>query len=165
VGVHNKHSRNVPKSFASKSSGELFLGTYTFNGTAKRTDGISFSSRPTSLTFTYSYEPVANEEGLVYIGIVGENGSIISEFRTDLSAATNNQTTLALPAYPFGIKPAGIRLSFKSSKNVISVPVPTDLDDVTTTLATSGGKSIPANQYKTLCVGSKLTISNVKLNY
>ncbi|MDE6548401.1 MAG: DUF4493 domain-containing protein, partial [Muribaculaceae bacterium] len=74
LAVLAKYSRNKPASFAGKSSGELFLGSYAFNGSASRIDGIDFSSRPESLTFKYSYEPVAGEVGQVYIAIVGEDG-------------------------------------------------------------------------------------------
>ena len=35
-----------------RSAGELFLGEYSFTG--GRTDGITFTSRPSSLTFDYS---------------------------------------------------------------------------------------------------------------
>lgn len=163
LSVRAKYSRNKPASFANKSSGELFLGHYEFNGSASRVDGIDFSSRPESLSFKYSYEPVAGEVGQVYIAIVGEDGNVIVESHADIKTNSNNMT-LSLPAYPFGKKAKTIRLSFKSSKTVIDVPVPSDIKDVTNTTSLSG-QTIAANQYKSLCVGSKLTIHGVELNY
>ena len=163
LSVRAKYSRNKPASFASKSSGELFLGTYSFNGTASRKDGIGFTSRPTSVTFSYTYEPVAGEVGQVYIAVVGEGNAVLAESRADIKS-NKNDMTLTLPSYPFGKKAVSIRLSFKSSKTVIDVPVPSDIQDVTNTTGL-GGQTIPANQYKSLCVGSKLTIHNVELNY
>ncbi|MDE6548815.1 MAG: hypothetical protein K2L22_07445, partial [Muribaculaceae bacterium] len=88
---------------------------------------------------------------------------VIVESRADIKT-NSNEMTLALPSYPFGKKAKSIRLSFKSSKTVIDVPVPSDIQDVTNTTGLSG-QTISANQYKSLCVGSKLTISSVELNY
>ncbi len=99
----------------------------------------------------------------MYIGVVGEDGSILSESRVDIKS-NNTEMTVTLPSYPFGKKAATLRLSFKSSKNVIDVPVPKDIQDVTNTTGL-GGQTIPANQYKSLCVGSKLTLHKVELNY
>lgn len=163
LSVRAKYSRNKPSSFANKASGELFLGTYVFNGTADRKDGITFASRPASLTLSYDYTPVSGEVGLAYIGIVGEDGSIISESRADIRSSSH-QMTITLPGYTFGKKAVGIRVSFKSSKTVIDVPVPSDIQDVTNTTSLSG-QTIPANQYKSLCVGSELLLHSIELNY
>ncbi len=164
LSVRAKYSRNKPASFASKASGELFLGTYTYNGTASRKDGVAFTSRPSSLTFSYSYAPVSGEVGQVYIALVDAAGAVISETRADIKSGSDKEMTLPLPDYPFGKKAASIRLSFKSSKSVINVPVPDDIQDVTNTTGL-GGQTIAANQYKSLCVGSKLTLKKVELNY
>lgn len=163
ASVRAKYSRNKPSSFANKDSGELFLGSYSYNGSPSRTDGISFTSRPSSISFTYNYEPVAGEVGVMYIAVVGEEGNVISENSVDIKA-TSTQMVVPLPAYPFGIKAASLRLSFKSSKTVIDVPIPGDIQDVTNTTSLSG-QTIPANKYKSLCVGSKLILHNVELNY
>ncbi len=163
LSVRAKYSRNKPASFANKASGELFLGSYSYNGSPSRTDGVTFTSRPTSINFSYNYEPIEGEVGAMYIGVVGEDGSILSESRVDIKS-NNTEMTVTLPSYPFGKKAATLRLSFKSSKNVIDVPVPKDIQDVTNTTGL-GGQTIPANQYKSLCVGSKLTLHKVELNY
>lgn len=163
LAVRAKYSRNKPASFASKASGELFLGTYSFDGTESRTDGIAFTSRPSSVTLDYSYTPVAGEVGEVIVALVGADGSVLSRTSADITSSSTTMT-VQLPAYPFGIKAAGIRLSVKSSKEVIDVPVPSDIKDVTNTTGLSG-QTIPANQYKSLCVGSQLLLKSVNLNY
>ena len=163
LAVRAKYSRNKPASFGGYSSGELFLGSYAFNGSVSRIDGITFSSRPTSLTFTYEYRPVAGEVGEVYIALLTEDGQKISENSAEITSTGTTQT-VALPSYPFGVKAASIRVSFKSSKRVIKVPVPDDIADVTNTTSLSG-QTIPANQYKSLCVGSELILKQVRLNY
>lgn len=164
LSVRAKYSRNKPTSFSNKVSGEIFLGSYSYDGSDHRVDGITFASRPTSITFNYSYVPVSGEVGLMYIALVGEDGSILSESRADIKSATNKEMTVSLPSYPFGKNPSSLRLSFKSSKTVIDVPVPDNIQDVTNTTGLSG-QTISANQYKSLCVGSKLTLTNIELNY
>ena len=164
LSVRAKYSRNKPVSFSGKASGELFLGTYAFTGTESRTNGIEFTSRPTSLTFDYEYSPVSGEVGEVSVAVVDASGSVISETKADIAAASSTSMTVNLPAYPFGRKASAIRLSFKSSKEVIEVPVPSDIQDVTNSTGLSG-QTIPANQYKSLCVGSQLRLKRVRLNY
>ncbi|MDE6480345.1 MAG: DUF4493 domain-containing protein [Muribaculaceae bacterium] len=164
LSVRAKYSRNKPSSFANKASGELFLGSYAYDGSDHRVDGIEFASRPASITFNYSYAPISGEVGLMYIAVVGDDGNILAESRADIKTATNKEMTVSLPTYPFGKKPSLLRLSFKSSKTVIDVPVPDNIQDVTNTTGLSG-QTISANQYKSLCVGSKLTLTNIELNY
>ncbi|MDE5663074.1 MAG: DUF4493 domain-containing protein [Muribaculaceae bacterium] len=163
AAVRAKYSRNKPASFASKASGELFLGTYSFDGTESRTDGIAFTSRPSSVTLDYSYTPVAGEVGELTVALVGADGSVLCRTSADITSSSTTMT-VQLPAYPFGVKAAGIRLSVKSSKEVIDVPVPSDIQDVSNTTSLSG-QTIPANQYKSLCVGSQLLLKSVNLNY
>lgn len=161
VIIRARYSRNMPASFASKSSGELFLGTYSFDGAENRTDGIAFASRPSSVTLDYSYTPVAGEVGEVTVALVGADGSVLSRASADITSSSTVMT-VPLPAYPFGVKAAGIRLSVKSSKEVIDVPLPSDIADVS---SNSSNQTIPANQYKSLCVGSQLLLKSVNLNY
>lgn len=163
ANIRPKYSRNKPASFASKASGELFLGTYSFDGTESRTDGIAFTSRPSSVTLDYSYTPVAGEVGELTVALVGADGTVLSRTSADITSSSTTMT-VQLPAYPFGIKAAGIRLSVKSSKEVIDVPVPSDIQDVTEQYNLDG-QTIPANQYKSLCVGSQLLLKSVNLNY
>lgn len=147
-----------------KSVGELFLGSYTFNGAASRTDGIAFASRPVSLSFTYSYEPVNGEKGLAYISILDASGSVLAQSDTELDAASEKAVTIALPAYPFASKAAKIKLGFRSVKDDnVSIVIPTGSQLNEGTGLTNA--TIEANKYHAVAVGSVLTVGNVALDY
>lgn len=167
TSVKNKYCRNTPTSIASKASGELFLGSYSFTGSENRVDGIAFGSRPASLSFDYSYAPVNGENGYAYISVIGEDGSLLAFAQADLTASADmKRMTLSLAGYPFKKKAAKIYVQFKSTKgSSVSAPFPSDLDDVGTTVPKSGGYIIDTNAYKALCVGSVLKINNVSLGY
>lgn len=164
LSVRAKYSRNKPSSWSGYAAGELFLGSYTYDGTEHRTDGISFASRPASVSYTYSYAPVSGEKGLVYVAVLDASGSVIAERSEQISAGSGTRT-LALPQYPFGVKGATLRLGFKSSDAAVpTAPVPSDIADVTNTTSLSG-QTLGVNAYKSLCTGSALTLTNVTLNY
>lgn len=168
LNVLKKYSRNAPASFASKASGELFLGSYSYDGTEHREDGISFPSRPSSVSFDYKYAPVSNESASVEVAVLDSEGAAIASGTLTLgeSQSYKNQTvSLSYNAGTFGKKAAKLQICFKSTKNEnVSVPVPTNLEDVSNTTSLSG-QTIATNAYKSLCVGSVLTIDNVKLGY
>ena len=67
-------------------SGELFLGTYSFDGNESRTDGITFGSRPASLSFDYTYAPYGDEKGLAYVAVFDESGRIIATGSMNLNS-------------------------------------------------------------------------------
>lgn len=148
------------------AAGELFLGTYTFNGTENRTDGISWASRPTSLTFDYGYTSVNNEEGEVSVQILDASNNVIASATKTMGAATaGTPMTLNLTGYTFGTKAAKIKVCFKSTKTgttpTFNIPTGNALND-------GGGlssKKIKANSYKSLATGSVLTIDNIVLGY
>lgn len=156
---------NTP-SIASKSYGEMFLGTYSFDGTAHRADGTSFSSRPSSVSFDYSYSPQGSEKGVATVALVDNGGNIIGSASMELDASSSmKNVTVNIPSYLFGKKAASVRISFKSSNSsdpAVTHPTGSGLDE--------GGLKytnnvIPANQYKAVATGSVLTVDNVKLNY
>ena len=164
-----KYSRNAPASFSSYAAGELFLGTYSYTSSGEnRVDGVSFSTRPSSISFQYRYVPANNEVAEMTVSVLDSRGTVIASGRLDLAAASSNQTksvALTYSAASFGKKAATLRVGFKSTKGSnVSAPVPSDLADVTNWTSLSG-QNIPTNQYKSLCVGSKLWISNVHLGY
>ncbi|MBD5290525.1 MAG: DUF4493 domain-containing protein [Bacteroides sp.] len=168
LSVRAKYSRNAPKSFAYKSAGELFLGSYSFDGTEHRVDGIDFSSRPASLSFNYKYEPVMNEHGEAVIQVVNAAGEVIATGSLDLNATpeyTERTIPLVYSNERFNNKAASIRVGFKSAKGAnVAAPVPSSFQDVTNTTSVSNHE-IPANEYKSLCVGSRLWINRVSLSY
>lgn len=158
---------NAPASFASRVAGELFLGAYSYDGSEHRTDGISFSSRPTTLSFDYKYTSLNNEQSEAKIEVLDASGNVIAAATKNLSASASSQRqTITLPAYPFGKKAATLRVNFKSS---------TAASPATTTPTGSAlkeGINVPGNYtvsgtntYHALSTGSTLTIDNVVLGY
>lgn len=148
-----------------KSAGEIFLGTYSFNGTEQRTSGVTCTARPQSLNFSYMYTPIENEQGQVVIRILGADGKVLSSADVALEAASGLTTkNINLPAYPFGVKAAKIELRFRSTKgdNVhIHIPTGSELNDH----GSLGDDTFDPNQYHALATGSLLVLDNVTLGY
>lgn len=175
-GVYNKtmqyYCANAPKDEQlEKAAGELFLGTYSYNGSASRTDGISWSSRPSTLSFDYKYTPYNGEQGEAYITILGVGDVELSKQVVYLDETAEMKTkTVALTNYPFGSKAMKIKLGFKSTKSgqtpAVYIPSGEALNDgVTTPLNFTNPPKVAANQYKARAIGSELVIDNVTLGY
>lgn len=164
--VREKYSRNKPTSLANTAAGELFLGSYSFDGTEHRTNGISFTSRPQALSFDYSYTPINGESGQVVITIFDTSGNVIATASANIDDASSmTSKTITLPAYEFGTKATKLYICFKSTAgDNVAAPIPDDIADVSNTTSLSG-ITLNADQYKSLCVGSQLTVDNVKLVY
>ncbi len=165
TSIRNRYSRNTPANWSDYSAGELFLGSYSFNGFESRVDGIDFASRPKSLTVDCSYKPVNSEKADAYVAVLDASGNILTSNTVEISSGDNRSVEVELPAYaPFGAKAAKIQVRFRSSTAEIpSAPVPSDLEDVTS--KSDKSHEIDPNQYKSLCTGSTLVITKVKLNY
>lgn len=152
-------------------SGELFLGSYSFTGEDGRNEGIACGSRPTSLSFEYTYNALPEDVALVEIQILSEadqdgNRKIISSNSMDLYAESSlTKVSVKLSPYDFGSRAGMIRLLFKSSnKSVAPINIPSG--DALNDGAPSRGYTFPeANHYNAVATGSVLTIDNVKLNY
>ncbi|MCM1369715.1 MAG: DUF4493 domain-containing protein [Candidatus Amulumruptor caecigallinarius] len=149
-----------------KAAGELFLGSYPFLGSSSRTDGISFSTRPSSVTFDYSYAPVNGELAEVYIRLLDIAGDVIGEKTEYLSESADMKShKTVIPTYAFGKKAAKIQLGFKSTRSgvtpAIVIPTGTQLDEG----QSLGNKTIAANKYHAFATGSVLRVDNVKLGY
>jgi len=164
--VREKYSRNAPKSFANHSAGELFLGSYSFDGTEHRVDGTEFGSRPSVVSFDYKYTSINNEKAEAYVALLAADGTEISAVTKELSASSDMQNvTMQMPSYPFGKKATKIIVKFISAKgDNVSAPIPSDLKDVTDKYELKDHE-IGTNAYKSLCVGSILTVDNVSLGY
>lgn len=149
-----------------KAAGELFLGSYTFNGSSSRVDGIAFASRPSSLSFSYAYAPLNGEQAEVVIKLIDASGNVISE-KTDLLSAASSLTghTVALPAYPFGAKAAKLVLGFRSTRSGVTPSINIPSGSALNEGQGLGNKTIGANTYHALAVGSVLTLDNVQLGY
>lgn len=147
-----------------KVSGELFLGSYSFNGNESRTDGISFGSRPSSLEFQYRYAPVGSETGSATVRVLDGSGNVIASGSLELTRATEMTKGTVNLTYPFNSKASKLEIAFRSTKGdtvTVNIPTGSALDDG----ATYGNRDLGANQSKAVATGSVLTIDNVKLNY
>ncbi len=159
---------NAPATIASTAAGELFLGSYSFDGTEHRRDGIEFASRPTAISFDYLQrnDHGINEFGDVEIKVYNANGQVISETTAvlDKNTVTMDRTTIALPAYPFGSKAAKISLRFRSSSAANPAtykPSGSELNEH----QSLGNHTMSANSYHALSTGAELIIDNIELHY
>lgn len=156
-----------------KAAGELFLGSYSFNGSESRTDGMAWSSRPATLSFDYTYAPYNNERGEAYVRIFDASGKVIAHQTIYLAASSTMTTkTVALTGYPFGVKAAKIELGFRSTESGVApavyIPKGEELKETAVNAGTftrPGSHPISANNYRAVATGSKLVIDNVKLGY
>lgn len=155
-----------------KAAGELFLGSYSFNGTESRVDGIDWATRPSSLSFDYSYTSFNNERGEAYVKVLDASGKVIAQQSLSLTASSNMTTrTVTLDGYPFGVKAARIEIGFRSTESGVTpsvyIPKGEELKETAAQwdFAFPQKHPIPANQYKAVATGSKLVIDNVKLGY
>lgn len=167
------YCENVPSDAdLQKASGEIFLGSYSFDGAEHRKDGINWATRPASVTFDYNYTPVHNEQGEAYVKILDETGEVIAAGSFFINAAENARGEMLLSGYAFGRKASTLVMCFRSTKQetnpYIEIPgkdiIKHDADGISNLINASQRKKA-ANNYYAFAVGSVLTIDNVKLNY
>ncbi|MBD5329138.1 MAG: DUF4493 domain-containing protein [Bacteroides sp.] len=167
------YCENVPADAdLQKAAGELFLGSYSFDGSEHRNDGINWSSRPYSVSFDYRYTPVHGEEGEAYVRVLDTAGDVLAEGTLNMSTSEDGKGEIILAGYPFGKKAGSLEICFRSTKRdlnpYVEIPgtdiIKRDADGISNLLDTSQRKKT-ANNYYAVAVGSVLTIDNVKLNY
>lgn len=184
--TRNYYCTNVPaREDLIVKTGELFLGSYNYNGMEeKKKYGISFSSRPSSFSFNYSYMGYNNETGYLSITLRDEEGKEILNKEIDLKATVTGwdfkesmmtePTThldIGLSEYVFNKKAKVLEVIFKSSgidSPDIYIPTNSDLVEESVTwknFTQKEGRTIPANQYHSYAKGSVLKISNLKFGY
>ena len=158
-----------------KAAGELFLGSYSFNGSENRTEGTAFASRPTYISFDYTYSLEEKEKkadnGLVVVKILDSQNNVIA--KSDdvlLSAGTETAKSISLIYDPFNGKASKLYICFKSSNQAtppIHIPTGTELNEgLKTYLGDNKGVfNIAANTYHAVATGSVLTIDNVTAHY
>lgn len=163
--VAASYSKNAPgDDQLVKAAGELFLGTYSFNGADQRTDGIAFSSRPQGVSFHYNYSSIDGDEGCVLINILDAMDNSLGSNSFDIPHGEGDKA-LFINYEMFGNKASKLIVSFKSSKsNVppIKIPRGTELENKGYNGITN---NVPANTYKAVATGSVLIIDNVKTIY
>lgn len=164
-GAITYYCTNAPsKDQLNVAPGELFLGTYSFDGTEHRTDGIGFASRPSSISFDYNYEPINGDFGYALIEIRDASGNRLGTKTFTISSGSKTET-INFDYNLWGNKASTLIVSFKSSKQGTSAPINIPSGSALNEHAGLGNNTISANQYKAVATGSILTIDNVKANY
>lgn len=149
------------------SEGVLFLGTYSFDGSEHRENGVAFSSRPMTLTFDYKYSPLHGHQAQADIHVYDASGAVIAENIEYLSESSDMKSvTIRIPEYPFGKKAAKLYVRFRSMRDdtqpALNTPSGSQLEQ---SGHTGLRPDIPTNEYVAFAVGSVLTLDNVKLGY
>ncbi len=169
----NYYCTNTPsESDLINAAGEVFLGSYLFDGSESRTDGTAFASRPSSISFDYTYtlKNGVVDNGYAYVEVLDANGNIIGHADPfDIpEAGTVESKTINITYDKFGASAAVLKLGFKSSNQSnppIHIPTGSDLDEGVTVIVSESNRTISDNSYHALATGSVLTIDNVTANY
>lgn len=150
------------------AAGEVFLGSYTFDGNETRTEGIGFGSRPSAISFDYEYEPYGDDSGYAFIKLLDSEGQSLGEKTFSINEESGSES-ITFNYVPFGKPAAKLIVCFKSSNQdnpPIHVPTGTELYEASvTTTNFRNPPAIPANEYKAVATGSVLKIDNVKAHY
>ncbi|MDE5998377.1 MAG: DUF4493 domain-containing protein [Muribaculaceae bacterium] len=168
LGKNYWYNTNVP-TFTMFAAGQMFLGSYSYDGTEHRVDGIEFFSRPTSIEFEYTYVPTGDDHAYMEISVLNSSGQTIASSKKVINKADNSKMTVSMPEYKFGEKAAKLLVCFKSSsssnpKDYVHIPQGSELDEGFNA-GHFGNIDLGDNNYHAVATGSVLTIDNVKLNY
>lgn len=157
IGVVNVGNANTAEVHSGTTYvGELFIGRANTDG-SHASDGHSFTSRPTSLSFYYLYYPKEDEKFCVTAKVFAADGTEIASAEIANGSAPEpndwSQYTLPLTYSVTNKKAAKIYISFKSSNkgedSKVSAKAEREVD----------GKPVKAH------FGSQLRIDDIKLNY
>lgn len=164
------YSKNSPSdNQLEKAAGELFLGTYTFDGSETRSEGIAFASRPNSISFTFEYKPNGADEGYARIKLEDTDGNAFGEDKIYAIPAGSGTITFPIEYNAFdNRKAAKLIVTFKSSNKQSPQTPPINIptgDQLKENGHNGLSPNVPANQYHAVATGSELWIDNVKANY
>lgn len=147
------------------AAGEVFFGSFSFDGAEHRSDGIGFASRPSGISFEYTYAPIQDDTGYALIEILDASGNRLGTKQFTLTSGSGTEY-INFNYAQFRAKASKLVISFKSSTQGSNAPINIPSGDA---LKENGlgikDNSIPANQYKAVATGSVLTIDNVKARY
>ncbi len=133
------------------SAGEIWIGTADNDGN-HASEGHSFVSRPTSLSFWYQYSPVESETFYMKIELKAEDGTVITSNKIANGATETAGKTITLPfEYSVNKKVSSIYMVFKSST--------ADSPKYNNATMEMAGKEQSSR------IGSVLRIDDIKLNY
>lgn len=166
-GTKNHYCKSVPADFAFRSAGELYLGSYSFDGTKGiKNEGVNFTSRPRSLSFDYTYSPIGADMGYVEIILLDKDKKIIGSSNKKINKGAGTMT-LYIDNYTFGVEAEYLKVGFKSSAGEVETVTPDpSVDSWDGNLpVTPYQHHFDENAFHTFASGSVLTIDNVKLNY
>lgn len=159
------YCKNAPsESQLNKAPGELFLGTYTFDGAEHRTDGIGFASRPSSISFDYTYTPINGDTGYALIEILDASGKQLGTKTFPLASGSGTES-IDFGYSKFGAKASKLIICFKSSYQGNNAPINIPTGEALNEGTRLGNKTISANSYHAVATGSVLTIDNVTATY
>ncbi len=149
----------VSREFAT-AAGEIFIGTANDDGTHK-TEGHTFSSRPSSLSFRYKYLEYNGDSFHVYMDVKDADGNIMAskEYVSGVTSDEWEELTLEFGDYAVkDRKAASIYVCIRSTKRSDSEIEFRKLDYSKEGMTVPGG--VEAGY-----VGSILYIDDLKLNY
>lgn len=153
------YNTNVP-TIANRSAGKLFLGSYSYSGGSEiYTEGVSFTSRPSTLKGWYKYANDSNdptETGVVTVTLL--NGQkVIASGTARLSAATD-YTEFSVPV-TYSVtdqKATTLRIMITSSNHASY-----NQSEETSAIKTS----VSNGQYESASRGATLTVDNLTFTY
>lgn len=149
------------------AAGELFLGTYSYDGSEHKVKGTAFASRPISVSFDYKYTPLNGEQAQADVEVLDNAGNVLASSTVLLSAASNMANkTINIDKYIFGKKAAKLYVRFRSTKEGVTPNIykPTG-EELRQPGNTGWSSNISENAYKAFAKGSELTVDNVKVSY
>lgn len=159
VGWGNNNASGSTGSSACKNLtvGELYLGHYDSNSQSASYDGLSFASRPASLSFYYKYTVKNSADyGYAYIEVFDASGNSIAKGETNLNAAGDfTNVTLPLSYSANAPKAALVKVIFKSSNNPDCQSISND------NLSSPRFGNLSDGRF----TGSELWIDEISLNY
>lgn len=187
-GNGNMNTKYYGENSPSLAELEKAVGELSYSSEKQNT---TFKSRPSKLTFDYSYmcykDGGLNEEnGLVEIKILDSSKKEISSITKNLECTSNwgfdnnnlpylndpsNQIEIDLPEYEFGTKASYVSIVFKSKYDEgtpnIYIPTGTALSEGIGTGAylNENNRHIATNSYHAFAMGSELKVSNVHFVY
>lgn len=153
------YNTNVP-TIANRSAGKLFLGSYSYSGGSETyTEGVSFTSRPSTLKGWYKYTNDSNdptETGVVTVTLL--NGQKVIATGTARLSAAADYTEFSVPVtYSVTNQKATTLRIMITSSNHASYNQSEETSAIKTTVSNG--------QYESASRGATLTVDNLTFTY
>ena len=140
------------------TAGELYLGHYDATTQKAVYDGLTMSSRPRALSFSYKYVPKNNADwGVAEIHVLASDGTVIAEQTVNITAQSEFDTKNLTLNYPMGSKKAArVQVMFKSCGNPDCLAINNNNMDCPPSANASTDRGY---------IGSKLYVDDIQLIY